>query len=279
MNDLYNKLRDGQDVHLLESEKLAIKSRILRMPNKESRPGFILSLVQLFSNSKIVITAVLTLVCILSIPLAYASQKSGPGQLLHSFEIHFLEEIEQSFQFTKQSKISYSTNRIKERLLEMQDVSDNKLSVDETKMLTKNLEEHVDNVLAELPDDATDEEVEGLIAVSALLHAHQDVFSEANNEQEGIENLNDDVTQQLAKTVQKYADEQSSSELNALITENTNEALVLIQDDIQNPETQQVQEHLNAAKKEITDGDLDSALDEAIAARIEALAQEYTAEK
>lgn len=276
MNDLHNKLKeDGKNIHLLESEKLAIKNRILAMPMSEPQHNSIFSFLQIFANPKFAIAAVFAIVLVSSISVTYASQKSVPGGVLHSLEINVIEEIQETFLFSGEAQITYSTDRIKERLMEMQDISGRKLTTGETSELAENLEKHVDNVFVEVPEDINKEGIEDLITVSALLHAHEDMLIETKNEQQVVTNLNKDITQQLSEQVEEYTESETPAELSSFITENTTETTTLISDNSQDPDTLIIQRHLDSAKKEIADGDLDSALEEAIDAKVEALAQEY----
>ena len=276
MNDISDKLkRDGQSVRLLQSEKQAIKDRVLSMPLEEPAKGFGLVFLTFFHSKKLVAMAVFALLLVSGIPLTYATQKSGPGDLLHGFELSIIEPVEHLVYFSTNSQVDYSTRRLEERLDELQEVPEGQITDEQFAIANDNVQEYADEALVAIPDATQKEVVSHIVKVSALLNAHEDVLIDNQQEVEEIEDLNNKVEMELSDQVEEYADQQDTTQLAEIIKQEAAEVSKLIEGS-RDAESLAIAEQLRDAQEEALKGNLEGALQEILDAKVQALAQNYT---
>ncbi len=270
--------QDRQRVHLLPSEKQFIKNRILAMPHTEQSPRLFIHFLSLFSSKKVLATALCVVVLLVSgIPLTYAAQRSGPGDTLHAFELQVIEPIEQVIAFSTDAQIAYSTDRLEERLDELQAIPEGHITHEQVVATNENIHEHVKDMLAIIPESPQPEEVNHLVTMSALLNAHEDVLTTAHQETTTIQALNDEVAEELSDQVEEYAHQQSTRELAETVQREAAETGALIQNDT-DPTALAIRQTLQNVQHEATKGNLEEALQDTIDAKVQALTQDYTEE-
>lgn len=275
MNNLEERLhQDGQNVHLLKSEKQAMKNRILAMPITEKSGQSMFNFLQIFQSKKVIAFAVFAFLLLTGVPITYAAQHSGPGDFLHGFELSVIEPVEHMISFTNDSQIAYSIDRLEERLDELQAVHEGQISDEQVAIATENIQEYANEALAVIPESNQKEEVNHLIKISALLNAHEDVLLETQQE-ESIENLNDEVAVELSDQVEEYAKQQSKTELAETVKREVSETTNLIGGD-DDPTAVAIGEILEDAQEKIVKGNLEEALQDTIDAKVQALTQDYT---
>ncbi len=276
MNNLEEQLhQDGQNVHLLKSEKQAMKNRILAMPMTEKSGQSIFNFLQIFQSKKVIAFAVFAFLLFSGVPITYAAQHSGPGDFLHGFELSVIEPVEHMISFTNDSQIAYSIDRLEERLDELQAVPEGQITAEEVAAATENIQDYANEALAMIPESSQKEEVSHLIQISALLNAHEDVLTETQQEGEEIESLNDEVAVELSDQVEEYAKQQSKAELAETVKREVTETTSLIVGD-DDPTSIAIGEILEDAQEEIDKGNLEEALQDTIDAKVQALTQDYT---
>ena len=207
--------------------------------------------------------------------MTYAAQKSGPGDFLHSFELTIVEGLEEAAHLSPRSRLAYATTRVEERLRELQSEDTSITAVDAAE-INENLEDHVENVLKEVPQEKDAEEsVNSLIRVSALLRAHDNALEEAGAESDAVEDLNMTVAAQLFEEVEEYTDEQRPEVLAETVRQEVAELDNLLKNSPNNPVTTDVREHLNEATEELQAGDPEDAFEEIVEAKIQLLTEDY----
>src|SRR3990167_1457082 len=204
--------KEGREVHLLRSEKEAIKQRILTMP--EPAPARYVTYFDSLYSGRMATAALGLLIIVGSAPLTYAAQRSVPGDFLHGFELSVVEPLEEVVQFTFHTRIAYATNRLEERLQEVQATTAAHMTPEEVATVTENVQKHVQDIFEALPQETDKKDmVDNLIKVSALVNAHEDLLSQPSPEVSDMEDLNDAVTAELLDQVQEYALDKTQSEL------------------------------------------------------------------
>lgn len=276
MNNFQDKFKqDGQTVRMLESEKNAIKNRILAMPIPDAAGSFSSRFGKLLSW-KFITVSMAGIVLFIGAPLTYAAQKSVPGDFLHPLELRVIEPLQETVQFTENQQVEYSTGRVKERLQELQKVPRTEVAQEDATAIASNLQDHAQEIINTLPEEAPSEnDLERLIQLSALLSAHEDVFKEINQDPENIEVLNDDVEKNLHQQVREYTSDHSPAELSQEIQEGVSNTTELIKNDAGEADTIAIQEQLVDAKEASSNGNFGEAFQELVNAKIQALAQEY----
>jgi len=278
MDDIQKQFqKDARGVHLLSSEKEAIKQRIVGIPiPKEYRtPVFSLSYFDFFHAGRMAVAALL--VCIFgAAPLTYAAQHSAPGDTLYHFELYVVESIEAAFKFSSDAQIAYSADRLEERLQEIRETAHAEVSAEEIAIVVENIEQHAQNVLSALEVDTTEEIFDDIVRASALLSAHEDLVAEVSQEETRIANFNDVVATELQEQLTEYADEATSLELLEEIQETMSETSDVLEENNFETSTTDIAALLTSVEKEITNGDLIQALQEATEAKIQAFVQEYS---
>lgn len=263
---------DGQSVRLLASEKEIIKRRVLRAGAEHPVPTFF----PFFHVGRIVAASLILFVAGGS-SLTYAAQRSAPGDMLYHIELYVVEPIEAAVQITPTAKAAYSTNRLEERLREVQETRQEEIPAEEVAVVTKNIEEHVQQVLSTLPDQPeTDKNVDQLVKVSALLNVQDDLLPASAENVDVISELQEDVANELTEQVSDYADENQPIDLVQEVQETVMETSELIGGAASTTENTDISEHLANVQDNVADGNLDAALQEAVSAKVQALEQEYS---
>lgn len=267
--------RDGKKVTLLKSEKDQILNRILAAPVGEPKKKWSWNFFGVFANPKFTITALLALLILVSVPITHAAQKSGPGNVLHGFELSVIEPIEQIIQFSPNAQVSYATNRLEERLDELQAASQDKITEEQIAIANENIQGHVNEALVSIPESPKKEVISHFVKVSALLHAHENVIAEVDQTKPIITGLTDQVENQLSNQVEEYAQDQTPGELAQTVQQEVQETAKLLADQPQDSDTIVIAKQLEGAQEELSQGDYEEALQEVIDAKVQALAQDY----
>lgn len=271
--------KDGKQVALLKAEKDQMLNRILAMPIDEPKKQSSLSFFRIFFNVKFAVTAVLVLLVAGTTSVTYAAQKSGPGDLLHSFELNVIEPIEEAIYFGQEQKIAYATSRLEERLDEIQNAPEENITEEESTTIVQNVQEQVDAVLRALPQQTDEKEkLNHLVTVSALLRAHEDVLTETEQPQLSIEDLNEDVADQLSEQVEDYTEDQTPADLAQDVQEEIAASNDIIEEISNNPEAKDIQAQLKDAETETQKGNVEEAFEDVINAKVQALTINYIEE-
>jgi hypothetical protein len=275
MNQPENHFRkDGKGVHLLNTEKEALKKRILASPLPSKHHGVTFAYPWHFAPMRVAASALL-LLFIVGVPVTYAAQKSGPGDFLHGFELTIVEGLEETVRVSTRSRLAYATTRVEERLRELQS-EDTSITAADAAEMNENLEDHVGNVLKEVPQEKdTEESVNSLIRVSALLRAHDNALDKAGAASSAVEDLNMTVTTQLFEEVEEYTDEQRPEVLAETVRQEVTELDNLLKNSPNNLVTADVRGHLDEATEELQAGDPEDAFEEIVEAKIQLLTQDY----
>src|SRR3989344_2150226 len=276
MDDFETKFqKEGQGVHKRRSEKETIKRRILTLPVTEPirRPvtpwGFLHA--GRFAAATFVFVLMLG-----SLPLTYAAQHSAPGDFLHDLELSFIEPLEASVQFTPAARVAYSTDRLEERLQELQHVIEEGMTSADAEVVTENVKTHVEEVLATVTENGDKKQtVDHLATISALLNVQEDVLAGSDGSIVGIQALNEGVTEELSRQIEALAEGREAAELVQAVQEAVSETSQIIEDELHGVTAPAVAEQLENVQREVLGGDFEEALHEAVDAKVEALAQEY----
>lgn len=166
-------------VRLLKKEKDAVRARIIgATPAPTPSPYLRWPWLHLVAAP----LAVLILVA----PVSYAAQASGPGELLYSLEISVVERIQESLQIGEDARVQYHTERLKERLDEVQESSaTGPLEQDEEEAVARNVEEHAESLAASLSKSLTkdaepEKKIKKLVRAKALMSAHEALLEETD---------------------------------------------------------------------------------------------------
>lgn len=278
MNDFTDKLKkQGQNVHLLQSEKQAIKDKILSLPIQEPSNRGVLSFFDLFYSKKLVGMAAFAFILLGSIPATYAAQKSGPGDFLHGFELSVVEPLQSIIHFSPQAQVSYSTRRLEERLDELQSTPNEEMTDEQIAIASENIQEYTNEALVVVPESSKKEIINQLIKVSALLNANEDVIARTKQNEPIIATITDQVEGQLSDQIELYAQGQAPADLAETVQQEVRATTEILEDQAQSPDTITITKLLEEAQKDISAGDLEEALQDVIDAKVQAIAQDYYA--
>lgn len=269
--------KQGKRVSLLKAEKDQILNRILATPLEQPKKPSSLSFFSIFLNAKFAVTAGLALLIVASIPVTYAAQKSGPGDLLHGFELSVVEPLEHIAQFSPDAKVAYSTHRLEERLDELQDAPKGQITQEQIAIASENIQGYVNEALVVDPESPKKEVISHFVKVSALLNAHEDVIADTKQADQAIAAITDQVEGRLDDQVEEYAEDQTPGELAQTVQQEVKETTEILNDQTEDMDTMAIARQLEEARKEVSQGDLEEALQEVIDAKVQALAQDYTA--
>src|SRR5690606_7533108 len=124
-----------QYVRMSAAEKQTIKDRVLNMPNPEKTGsgshdyaglnGFsgLLNKLRELTAPKMLIPLAAVAVLAIGGPVTYSAQQSGPGDVLHAFELNIIEPVQYNLQLSPEAKMAYSLDRLAERLNEFKTVN------------------------------------------------------------------------------------------------------------------------------------------------------------
>jgi len=140
---------------------------------------------------------------ILAGPITYAAQASGPGDLLYGIEISVVERIQESLYLTHDSRELYHTQRLEERLDEMQDAqAEGVIDQDDQDTVARNVEDHVEALVLSLAQDSEPEQkIPRLVKAKALVEAHEEILEESDvaTSSDSIDDQIEDVSDIYAK--------------------------------------------------------------------------------
>lgn len=264
MNNPEDKFaHEAHSLRLLAREKEALRQRILAhgAAPQQARPSFLLSPFVRF------VAAPLALVLLISVPVTYAAQVSGPGDLLYPLELLIVEPIEETLHFSAEAAVPYHTARLEERLEELQD-TDALTQGDAEKLetLVENVEEHakaITQALATTTD--TEEKIKYLVKAKAIVEAHEEVLETFDSSTSDLASSSDEMAEAIEEASEEYANIEGETEISETITEilatlgTTTLATSTLQD----------------IAEEIESGDLEEALFLTTELQIELLKQHY----
>src|SRR3989344_4486779 len=190
-NDQQQFRNEGRNVHLLRSEKDAIKKRILRTRAPEILHSVPSPWPFLYAGRMFV--TVLALVVVGGGSLVYAAEYSSPGDALYRLELYVVEPVEKVLLFTPASRIEYSSNRIEERFRELRKASVEDVASLDVDVAKNNIIENVHTVLLNVSEESeTKKNVDHLAKVSAILSAHENALAVSNQSVDDIKMLHKD---------------------------------------------------------------------------------------
>lgn len=213
--------KQKNEVYMLHSEKDAIKASILGDTKVQPNAEFSLWSLFLISPYRLVPVA-LTILLVISVPVTYASQESVPGDFLYSFEVNVVEEIEELFHASEINKIDFHSDRLKERLEELQTVINEGNADELVTPVVKEIKEHTDKVMTIIEaSPSSNEKLSDLIEVSALVEANADLVDIAQGQTDTspeIEEIQEIVSMALNEGADEYTKEQSDEEISNAIS-------------------------------------------------------------
>jgi len=177
MDNLEDNLkRDAHAVRLLQKEKDAVRARIMG-----TAPAVRLSPYRYSMWLHLVATPLAVLILVGG-PVTYAAQASGPGGILYGLEISVVERVQESLQIGDDAQVRYHTQRLKERLDEVQESSaTGPLEEDDQEAVARNVEEHAESLAASLAKDTEPEKkIRNLVRAKALMSAHETILEETD---------------------------------------------------------------------------------------------------
>lgn len=266
--------QEGQQIRLSDSEKQAIKNRVLAMPINDRVQNHNARWWGLFASAKAVVASVFVIIFLVSIPLTYAIQRSDPGDLLHGIELAIIEPIQYNLQFTEESKLDYISDRLEERLSELNSSDGSKISTDEINQMHENIEGYVALALDETAQSNDQESIDQLINVSALLHAHEDVSIENGYDDDSIIDLNTGVEKELSEQLTEYLHQHPAAQNSEIVNQEVDDIEALINDH-SSPADQAAEQALTEIEQALAQGNYQEALKDAVEVKIEVLAQNY----
>lgn len=257
---------DAEDVRLLAPERAAIRDRVLRArPRRVVVPAF-----------RFTLAPALGALALLAFGsgLTYASQLSGPGDLLHGIELGFVEPVQSALYVGADSQSAFRVARLEERLDELQSAPIAALSADDVSESTRNVTEHAEQAVerARAQEDPS-RRIDYLVQVSALLEAHEDTLAEVAAE-ESIKPLGTFVADELDFEVGEYATGKGEGELVEIVSDELSAAGSLLQGSNAILDLD-VQADLQDVVHELAEKDFDDALRLVTKVRVDALTDQY----
>lgn len=195
--------------------------------------------------------------------VSYAASSALPGDALYSIKININEGIEASLATTPEAKAVVQSNKVKRRLNEAQTLAkENKLSVDNQKIVIAKIEQHIDDLSKQIDILKENGDVTAILETTAkltpVLEAHRDILKNRNDENEsengdeGDSNTNILVAQ-VDSSLKKVQEEEDSiiatvedgaesSEIDTNSTEpDTEVATTLMKTDEDSPDSESVE--------------------------------------
>jgi len=267
MNDIESQFKkDADRVHLFKKEKDAVRMRIMgTAPSLQASPYA--------RHFWMQILAAPLMLFILAGPVTYAAQASGPGDLLYGIEISVVEPIEESLHVGHDSRERYHTQRLEERLDEVQDAqAEGTIDQDDQETVARNVEDHVEALVLSLAQDSEPEQkIPRLVKAKALVEAHEELLDEADvatssdSIDDQIENVSDTFAKDKEDAVEAVADAVADIQEDALDTASTTSPAIKGQ--------------LEDIAEAIQDGDLGEALYLATETQANQLKDRYLSDK
>jgi hypothetical protein len=136
----FNKAIDElKALKLTKAEKSAMLSNILSapIPSPYARHVKVFAYVRKFSSA----LPIFLIAVIASGSLAYASERSLPGEKLYAVKTKIIEPLVNTLNFTPEQKLEWESTKVERRIVEAEDlIKKNKLDEDKTKVLEKAIE-------------------------------------------------------------------------------------------------------------------------------------------
>lgn len=260
---------DAKQVHLLASEKTAMKARILSgahisTPQHSLVPSPFTSF-HFFARTTGI---AFVLFVVVGTSLTYAAQGSNPGDTLYAFELGVVEPIEETFQRTPEKQIAYHTDRLEERLLELKRAR--KVSQEPASYVTFNTQvaEHADKLEEALKSETDSQrKVEALVEASALMRANEDLLEELHSETDTFDTSEKEVRASLSEATEVYGTEEDEDVIREALLEDLLETQVASTSDVTT--VSELQDALSDIEEEVRDGDVREAFKRITEVRVE----------
>lgn len=266
---------DAEKVYLLRAEKDAIRRRILSMPTIV--PHKRVSSFVFFSRLAV---APLALLLLIGGPVAYAAQTSGPGDLLFSLEINFIEPVQEILQSSPEGRVEFHTARLEERLDELQFIqtSGEELNPSDYVAVSENVSDHVGDISTALASSTpTETKIKTLVKSKALVEAHEEILEDLHADTNEVGQSSNEVSEVLIETSEDYVSQNSEETVESIITEAVDD----INDIASSTATttqEVIQDQIEDIEAAIDRGNLKQALDLTNETQAEVLKDQYLSE-
>lgn len=259
---------DAKQVHLLASEKSAMKARILESSHTKLIPASIPSPFLSFTYIARMSVTAFALFIVVGTSLTYAAQGSTPGDTLYAFELGVIEPIEEVFQRTPEKQVAYHTDRLEERLAELKQAR--KVSREPASYVTFNTQvaEHANKLEVALEREAdTQKKVEALVEVSALMQANEDLLEDLNSETDTFDASEKEVRAVLTKATDTYGAEEDENNIRETLLEDLRDTSIASTTD--EATVSELQDILTEIEDQIEEGEIREAFKRITEVRVE----------
>ena len=259
-------MEEQAGVHLLQSEKSAMKAAILSAAPAIARP--IPSPFMWWTRAG---AGVFAVALIAVAPVSYLAQASHPGDALYSLEVNVIEPVEEVFYSTADQKISYHTARLEERLDEMQESGTAETSPEAYVLLAHRATEHAEEVQAASASETPLEQLDTLVETAALMQANEDLLEAARAETDEFDASEARLRADLSTAIEAYSEDATEEEAQRALSKNIAETSIALDATSTVEEISELATLLDAIEASVEADEFEDAVQSAIHLRIEAM--------
>lgn len=242
----------------------------------KAQPSGISHLIHQLLQSKVAMpVSVALLLILIATPLTYAAQNSRPGGWLYGVEIMIIEPAEELLTSPWQEQNEFATERLHERLNELQNSSPEQLDSETLSYISENIEDYALEVVLNESEQSPSLQIDQLVEVAAILDAQDELFSEAGTESQDIALAEQTIDIEIENELDMFIESANETEQKQLVESEINDVVELSKD---TELTQEEELLLEQAIDEMDGADYDEALQKILDAKISILAEQYSEE-
>lgn len=270
----HNLIPEAGKVHLLRSEKEALKARVFATPLSPTPSPY--HNVHFFFRMTGSFAALLLVV---SVPLTYAAQNSAPGDVLHRFEIGILEHIEGALQLDPRAERKFHTERLEERLSELQHVQKGGVAItpEDTIAVASEIQEHAQK-LSDVRSEEPEAALEELVKTAAIVDANQEILSDISYDATAITLTQEAVQAAITEETKRFTETEGEDALKDTVTQELAKNATQSTDTLMLKTTDPLSEQIEDITTELEKGDIADAFNLVTEMRVDALKRDYLAE-
>lgn len=268
---------DREKVKLLASEKAMMRARIIgARPAPTVSPFHDLFFVPALRG----VAIAMGLMIVVTGPVTYGAQLSGPGDLLYALEVGLVEPVEEALQFTPEAKQKYHAERLAERLSELRKVEVRRvaLSPEESEDVVEDVAEHAEEASKD-EEPSAERILPHLIRTAALLSAHEEVLTDMGVEDARISALADTLEVRIEARIREYLTGEEDTEIVADIAEKLDRADDVLPEITSRNDAEAFTKRFEEIQDAVEEGDVDEAFVDATELEIDLLTEEYLQEE
>ena len=186
-----------------------------------------------------------------------------------------IEPAEELLTSPWQEQNEFATERLHERLNELQNSSPEQLDSETLSYISENIEDYALEVVLNESEQSPSLQIDQLVEVAAILDAQDELFSEAGTESQDIALAEQTIDIEIENELDMFIESANETEQKQLVESEINDVVELSKD---TELTQEEELLLEQAIDEMDGADYDEALQKILDAKISILAEQYSEE-